>query len=74
MMHTRGSLHRSASSAFRAGTAISVLVVAPLSDSFGLTYQLGGLPLCLGTAAIMIGLSWLGMSQLRTQEEQGIAA
>ena len=33
----------------------------------GFSYQLGGLPLCLGTAAIMIGLSWLGMSQLRTQ-------
>lgn len=30
----------------------------------GLTYQLGGLPLCLGTAAVMIGLSWLGTSQL----------
>ena len=32
----------------------------------GFTYQLGGLPLCLGTAAVMIGLSWLGTSQLRT--------
>ena len=40
----------------------------------GLTYQLGGLPLCLGTAAIMIGLSWLGMSQLRAQDKQRIAA
>lgn len=30
----------------------------------GVTYQLGGLPLCLGTAAVMIGLSWLGTSQL----------
>jgi hypothetical protein len=30
----------------------------------GITYQLGGLPLCLGTAAVMIGLSWLGTSQL----------
>jgi len=32
----------------------------------GFTYQLGGLPLCLGTAAAMISLSWLGTSQLRT--------
>jgi hypothetical protein len=32
----------------------------------GVTYQLGGLPLCLGTAAAMISLSWLGTSQLRT--------
>lgn len=39
----------------------------------GFSYQLGGLPLCLGTAAIMIALSWLRMSQLRTQEKQGIA-
>jgi len=30
----------------------------------GITYQLGGLPLCLGIAAVMIGLSWLGTSQL----------
>jgi hypothetical protein len=30
----------------------------------GLTYQLGGLPLCLGTAAAMIGLSWLCTAQL----------
>ena len=40
----------------------------------GFTYQMGGLPLCLGTAAVMIGLSWLGTTQLRTQEKQGIAA
>ncbi|MGJ8590516.1 MAG: organoarsenical effux MFS transporter ArsJ [Yoonia sp.] len=31
----------------------------------GLTYQLGGLPLCLGTAAGMIFFSWLATSQLR---------
>ncbi|KAA9006103.1 organoarsenical effux MFS transporter ArsJ [Histidinibacterium aquaticum] len=30
----------------------------------GLTYQLGGLPLCLGTAAILVGLSWLGAGKL----------
>lgn len=34
----------------------------------GFTYQLGGLALCLGTAAVMIGLSWLGTSQLRPSE------
>ena len=31
----------------------------------GLTYQIGGLPLCLGTAAVMIGLSAASMTQLR---------
>jgi hypothetical protein len=31
----------------------------------GLTYQLGGLPLCLGAAAGMIFFSWLATSQLR---------
>jgi MFS family permease len=31
----------------------------------GFTYQLGGLPLCLGTAAGMIFFSWLATSQLR---------
>jgi hypothetical protein len=39
----------------------------------GLTYQIGGLPLCLGAAAAMIGFSWLGVTQLRptqTQEAQ----
>ncbi|MFN6977295.1 MAG: MFS transporter, partial [Gemmobacter sp.] len=25
----------------------------------GVSYQIGGLPLCLGTAAVMAGLSWL---------------
>ncbi|PIB24115.1 MFS transporter permease [Amylibacter kogurei] len=32
----------------------------------GATYQLGGLPLCLGTAAIMIAISWLATAQLRS--------
>lgn len=32
----------------------------------GLTYQLGGLPLCLATAALMIGLSWLSVRNLST--------
>jgi hypothetical protein len=30
----------------------------------GLTFQLGGLPLCLGTAAVMIALSWLSVGRL----------
>ena len=33
----------------------------------GFTYQIGGLPLCLGTAAVMIGVSWLGTAQLKTR-------
>ena len=40
----------------------------------GFTYQIGGLSLCLGTAAAMIGLSWLGMSQLKTSENDKVAA
>lgn len=40
----------------------------------GFTYQLGGLPLCLGTAALMIALSWLGTSQLRTEQNDKVAA
>lgn len=40
----------------------------------GFTYQVGGLPLCLGTAAAMIGLSWLGTSQLRSTEKHHAAA
>ncbi|GHA51359.1 MFS transporter permease [Amylibacter ulvae] len=32
----------------------------------GATYQLGGLPLCLGTAAIMIAISWIATAQLRS--------
>jgi len=31
----------------------------------GLTYQAGGLPLCLGTAALLVGLSRLGAGRLR---------
>ncbi len=34
----------------------------------GLSYQLGGLPLCLGTAAVMICLSFLGMQQLKPRQ------
>ena len=30
----------------------------------GVTYQIGGLPACLGTAALMIALSWLAMGRL----------
>lgn len=30
----------------------------------GLTFQIGGLPLCLGTAACLVGLSWLGAGRL----------
>ena len=40
----------------------------------GLTYQIGGLSLCLGTAALMIGLSWLGTSQLRAPKTDKVAA
>ncbi len=36
----------------------------------GLTYQIGGLPLCLGAATAMIGLSWLGVAQLRPTQNQ----
>lgn len=36
----------------------------------GLSYQIGGLPLCLGAAAAMIGLSWLGVAQLRPAQTQ----
>jgi len=38
----------------------------------GLSYQLGGLPLCLATAAAMIALSWVGMGRL--QKHEGAAA
>lgn len=30
----------------------------------GVSYQVGGLPLCLGTAGVMSGLSWLAMRRL----------
>jgi hypothetical protein len=38
----------------------------------GLTYQLGGLPLCLGTAAGMIFFSWLATSQLRENTQMSV--
>ncbi len=31
----------------------------------GATYQWGGLPLCLATAAFMLGLSWIGTARLK---------
>ncbi|MCL6284248.1 organoarsenical effux MFS transporter ArsJ [Ruegeria sp. 2012CJ41-6] len=34
----------------------------------GLSYQFGGLPLCLGIAALMIALSWLSIGKLRVQD------
>ncbi len=34
----------------------------------GFTYQLGGLALCLGTAALMLALSALGTAQLRPSQ------
>jgi MFS transporter, APGE family, 1-arseno-3-phosphoglycerate exporter len=33
----------------------------------GLSYQIGGLPLCLATAAVMLALSAIGAGQLRVQ-------
>ena len=39
----------------------------------GLTYQIGGLALCLATAALMLVLCWLAVSQLETREPQGSA-
>ncbi|MEO9573403.1 MAG: organoarsenical effux MFS transporter ArsJ [Tateyamaria sp.] len=33
----------------------------------GLTYQFGGLPLCLGTAALMIALSWLSIGRINRE-------
>ena len=33
----------------------------------GLTYQLGGLPACLGTAAAMVGLSALAAARLEAR-------
>lgn len=38
----------------------------------GLTYQIGGLPLCLGTAAVMIALSWGAIG--RISRESGSAS
>jgi uncharacterized membrane protein len=40
----------------------------------GFTYQMGGLSLCLTTAAVMIGLSWLGTSQLIAPKTDKIVA
>ncbi|WP_223421932.1 organoarsenical effux MFS transporter ArsJ [Tateyamaria pelophila] len=40
----------------------------------GLTYQVGGLALCLGTAAAMICLSWLGTAQLRQDARSDVTA
>jgi hypothetical protein len=39
----------------------------------GLTYQRGGLPLCLATAAAMVALSWIGASRLRAHDNKGPA-
>lgn len=33
----------------------------------GVTYQVGGLPLCLGTAAVMIALSWVSIGRITHQ-------
>ena len=38
----------------------------------GLTYQLSGLALCLGTAAAMVALGALASGQLRAEEKQDI--
>ena len=40
----------------------------------GFTYQMGGLSLCLGTAAVMISLGWLGTSQLKALKNDKVAA
>jgi hypothetical protein len=40
----------------------------------GLTYQTGGLPLCLGTAAFMVALSALAAGKLRPQTTQDVVA
>ncbi|PLS21381.1 organoarsenical effux MFS transporter ArsJ [Neptunicoccus cionae] len=40
----------------------------------GLTYQLGGIAMCLGTAAVMLVLSWLATRQLRDEQtEQAVS-
>ena len=36
----------------------------------GLSYQLGGLPACLGTAAVLLALSWLGAGRLSAPQPQ----
>ena len=40
----------------------------------GLSYQLGGLPLCLGTAALMAALSWLAARRLHSAMGRAVAA
>ena len=40
----------------------------------GLSYQLGGLPLCLGTAAVMAALSWLAARRLSGRMGQALMA
>lgn len=40
----------------------------------GLTYQVGGLPLCLGTATLMMGLSWLGAGRLHPHRRAPVTA
>ncbi|WP_068118284.1 organoarsenical effux MFS transporter ArsJ [Tropicimonas marinistellae] len=39
----------------------------------GLSYQIGGLPLTLGTAALMAGLSWLAARRLQTTSPAEVA-
>ena len=39
----------------------------------GLSYQVGGLALCLATAGGMISLSWLATLQLRDTRQAGLA-
>ncbi|MGH1354799.1 MAG: organoarsenical effux MFS transporter ArsJ [Thalassovita sp.] len=36
----------------------------------GLSYQIGGLPLCLGVAAVFVGISWLGARRLHAPQAQ----
>ncbi|GGL68966.1 MFS transporter permease [Wenxinia marina] len=40
----------------------------------GLTFQIGGLPLCLGTAALLVGLSWLAAGRLAPPARQDATA
>ncbi|WP_235924112.1 organoarsenical effux MFS transporter ArsJ [Pseudoroseicyclus tamaricis] len=40
----------------------------------GLSYQLGGLPACLGTAALLVALSWLGAGRLDSGRRAGVPA
>jgi len=39
----------------------------------GFSYQIGGLPLCLGAAAVMIALSWLSIGRLKPEKSFGAA-